>query len=95
MIARSMPPSSDNPGRSVKRLRKVRELSRQTPFPEASFTHWFATRPDEIVVKILICLIHQTKYLLDQQIPQLEAGFLKKDGLRGRMFAARKRARGS
>jgi four helix bundle suffix protein len=41
------------------------------------------------VANILICLIHQTNYLLDQQLRQLEKAFLEEGGLRERMTHAR------
>jgi len=47
------------------------------------------TRPAQIVANILICLLHQTNYLLDQQIRQLETAFVKEGGLRERMTQAR------
>jgi four helix bundle suffix protein len=37
----------------------------------------------------VICLIHQTNYLLDQQIRRLEQDFLAEGGLRERMTRAR------
>ena len=49
--------------------------------------------PPEVVANILICLIHQTNYLLDQQLRQLEKAFLKEGGLRERMTRARLSAR--
>jgi four helix bundle suffix protein len=42
-----------------------------------------------VVANIIICLIHQTNYLLDQQLRQLEQAFLVKGGLRERMTKAR------
>ena len=47
------------------------------------------TRSSGIVANIVICLIHQTNYLLDQQLRQLEKAFLKEGGLRERMTRAR------
>jgi four helix bundle suffix protein len=47
------------------------------------------TRPAEVVANIAICLIHQTNYLLDQQIRRLEQDFVKEGGLRERMTRAR------
>ena len=41
------------------------------------------------MANILICLIHQTNYLLDQLIRQLEEAFVKEGGLRERMTRAR------
>ena len=47
------------------------------------------TRPPNIVANIIICLIHQTNYLLDQLIRRLEKDFLEKGGLKENMFRAR------
>ncbi len=66
--------------------------SRQNRSYEAYRTY-IETRPAEIVANILICLIHQTNYLLDQQLRQLEKAFLEEGGLRERMTRARLSAR--
>ena len=47
------------------------------------------TRPPEVIANIAICLIHQTNYLLDQQLRRLEDDFVKEGGLRERMTRAR------
>jgi four helix bundle suffix protein len=54
-----------------------------------TYRSYIETRPAEVVANILICLIHQTNYLLNQQIRQLEKAFLKDGGLRKRMTRAR------
>ena len=41
------------------------------------------------MANIMVCLIHQTNYLLDQQIRQLEKAFLDSGGLREGMTRAR------
>ena len=41
------------------------------------------------MANILICLIHQTNYLLDRQLRQLERAFVEHGGLSGRMLRAR------
>lgn len=41
------------------------------------------------MANIAICVIHQTNYLLDQQIRRLEKDFVKAGGLRERMTRAR------
>ncbi|MBN1141876.1 MAG: four helix bundle protein [Deltaproteobacteria bacterium] len=51
------------------------------------------TRPPEIAANIIICLIHQTNYLLDRLLKSLEQAFLKEGGLRERMTRARIEAR--
>ncbi len=45
------------------------------------------------MANILICLIHQANYLLDQQLKKLEQDFLKEGGLRERMTRARLKVR--
>jgi four helix bundle suffix protein len=49
--------------------------------------------PPEVAANIIICLIHQTNYLLDQQIRQLEKAFVTDGGLSERMTRARLAAR--
>lgn len=47
------------------------------------------TRSAETVANIILCLIHQTNYLLDRQILRLERDFVSKGGVRERMRKAR------
>lgn len=54
-----------------------------------SYKTFIETRPADIVANIMICLIHQTNYLLDQQLRALEQAFLAEGGLRERMTRAR------
>ncbi|MGZ4966732.1 MAG: four helix bundle suffix domain-containing protein [Chthoniobacterales bacterium] len=54
-----------------------------------TYKTYLETRPPEVVANILICLIHQTNYLLDQLLRQLEKAFLQEGGLRERMTRAR------
>jgi four helix bundle suffix protein len=49
----------------------------------------FENRSGEVRANMIICLIHQTNYLLDQQIRKLEQDFLQEGGLRERMSRAR------
>lgn len=42
-----------------------------------------------MVANILICLVHQTNYLLDQLIRKLEKAFVEEGGLRERMTRVR------
>jgi four helix bundle suffix protein len=46
-----------------------------------------------VVANIAVCLIHQTNYLLDQQIRRLERDFVQSGGLRERMTRARRQRR--
>jgi four helix bundle suffix protein len=71
----------------------VRKLGRKTPQTYEDYREFVETRPPEVVANIAICLIHQTNYLIDQQLRRLEQDFLKEGGLRERMTRARVRAR--
>jgi four helix bundle suffix protein len=73
--------------------RFVRRLGSRSNRSYESYRTYIETRPSEVVANILICLIHQTNYLLDQQLRQLEKAFLKEGGLRERMTRARLSAR--
>jgi len=53
------------------------------------YREFVETRPPEVVANIAICLIHQAKYLLDQQLARLEKEFVEHGGLRERMTQAR------
>src|SRR5215469_7327069 len=67
----------------------VRKLGKKDNLSYEDFREFIETRPAEIVANILISLIHQANYLLDQQIRRLERDFLKEGGLRERMTRAR------
>jgi four helix bundle suffix protein len=47
------------------------------------------TRPPEVIANIALCLLHQTNYLLDQQLKTLEKEFIEQGGLRERMTRVR------
>jgi four helix bundle suffix protein len=72
--------------------RFVRRLGAENR-PYESYRTYIESRPPETVANILICVIHQTNYLLDQLLRQLEQAFLKEGGLRERMTRARLRHR--
>src|SRR5437588_7010998 len=46
----------------------VRKLGARNDASYESYRTYIETRPPQIVANILICLIHQTNYLLDQQL---------------------------
>ena len=60
----------------------MRKLGARPNTTYETYRAYIDTRPPEIVANILICLIHQTNYLLDQQIRALEKAFLAEGGLR-------------
>ncbi|MDD2597636.1 MAG: four helix bundle suffix domain-containing protein [Kiritimatiellae bacterium] len=70
---------------------KAQDMSRVSHTSPVSYDTFrpFENRPPEIRANLIICLIHQTNYLLDQQLRKLEQDFMKEGGLRERMSCAR------
>ncbi len=79
--------------KNSREARYVRRLGSRSNRSYESYRTYIETRPPEVVANILICLIHQANYLLDQQLRQLEKAFLAEGGLRERMTRARLSAR--
>lgn len=71
----------------------VRKLGAKENRSYESYRSYVETRPPEVVANILVCVIHQANYLLDQQLRQLEKAFIQEGGLRERMTRARLAAR--
>jgi four helix bundle suffix protein len=71
----------------------VRKLGARKNESYESYRTYLESRPAEVVANILICLIHQTNYLLDRQLRQLEKAFVEQGGLRERMIRARLKER--
>ncbi len=71
----------------------VRKLGSRKGVSYETFREFIETRPGPVVANIIISLIHQTNYLLDQQLRRLEQDFLREGGLRERMTRARLAAR--
>ena len=71
----------------------VRKLGSEKRTTYESYKTYIDSRPAEVVANIMICLIHQTNYLLDQLLRALEKAFLAEGGLRERMTRARLEAR--
>ena len=72
----------------------VRKLGRADDVTYETFRTYIETRPPEVAANIIICLIHQTNYLLDPQIRELEKTFVTEGGLSERMTRARLAERG-
>jgi four helix bundle suffix protein len=72
-----------------KEAQYARKLGRKTPQTYEDYREFVETRSPEVIANIAICLIHQTNYLIDQQLRRLEQDFLEQGGLRERMTRAR------
>ena len=75
--------------RDSREARYARKMAHGTDVSYETYRPFVEGRPPETVANLIICLIHQTNYLLDQQIRRLERDFLKEGGLRERMTRAR------
>jgi len=67
----------------------VRKLSARKDRSYETYRAYLETRSALVVANIMVCLVHQTNYLLDQQLRQLEKAFVQEGGLRERMTRAR------
>ena len=67
----------------------VRRMARHGDGSYEIYRPYVETRSAETVANIILCLIHQTNYLLDRQILRLERDFVSKGGIRERMRKAR------
>jgi len=54
-----------------------------------AYARWLEHTDPAVVANTLICLIHQTNYLLDQQISALERDFVQEGGYSEQLAAAR------
>ena len=58
-----------------------------------SYMTYIEGSPPEVAANTLICLVHQTNFLLDQQLRQLEKQFLAQGGFTEKLYRARQSAR--
>ena len=78
-----------------KEAQYVRKLGRHEQHKYDSYREFCETRSAEAVANIALRLLHQTNYILDQQIRRLEQDFFKVGGLRERMTRSRLNYRNS
>ena len=71
----------------------VRRLAYEKNRTYSTYSSHIENSSPEIAANTIICLIHQTNYLLDQQLRQLERAFLEEGGFTERLYKARTLAR--
>lgn len=71
----------------------LRKLTGRKGFQFHEIKGLVENRPDHVVANMAVCVIHQTNYLLDNQLRSLERKFLLEGGLRERMSVARRHVR--
>lgn len=79
-------------GKNHSKAREVRSLCYRK---NRSYTTYrpYIESPPEIVANAAVCIIHQTNYLLDQQLRTLEKAFLKEGGFTEKLYRARTQMR--
>jgi restriction system protein len=73
--------------------REVRALCYRKNRSYSTYKTYLEASPPEVAANTMACLIHQTNYLLDQQLRALEKEFLKEGGFTERLYHTRLQAR--
>ncbi len=79
----------DNLAKTVRKLAYVKNRSYTTYKP------YIEKAPPEVAANTMVCLVHQTNYLLDRLLRHLENAFLEDGGFTERLYRARKMKRKS
>ena len=69
----------------------IRKLAYRENRSYITYRTYIEEAPAEVAANTVICLIHQTNYLLDQQLRQLEQAFLRDGGFTERLYRERKK----
>jgi four helix bundle suffix protein len=69
----------------------VRRLAYEKNRSYRTYRTYIEQSSREVAANTIICLIHQTNYLLDQQLRQLERAFLEHGGFTERLYRERKK----
>ncbi|MBW2441018.1 MAG: four helix bundle protein [Deltaproteobacteria bacterium] len=72
---------------------KVRKLAYASDRSYRTYKTYIESSAAEVAANALICLIHQSNYLLDRQLRQLEKRFLDQGGFTEKLYKARQHAR--
>src|SRR4030043_979198 len=80
-------------GKDHSKAKKVRALAHEKNRAYKTYRTYFEQRSPEIAANAAICLIHQTNYLLDQQLRALEKEFLKEGGFTEKLYRTRSQMR--
>ena len=80
-------------GKDDSMARSIRRLAYEGNRTYMTYRTYIEDSSAEIAANTTICLIHQANYLLDRQLQQLEAAFLKDGGFTERLYWTRKNRR--
>jgi restriction system protein len=80
-------------GKGYRKAQAVRKLAYASDRCYSTYKPYIENSLPEVAANTMLCLIHQTDYLLDRQLRSLEKGFLKEGGFTERLYSARINAR--
>lgn len=80
-------------GKDNEQAAKIRKLAYASDRSYLTYKTYIEESSPEVAANSIICLIHQTNYLLDQQLRALEKAFLEEGGFTERLYSARLQAR--
>jgi len=80
-------------GKDDAKAKEIRALAYRSNRSYKTYRNFLEASPPEIAANTMICLIHQTNYLLDQQLRALEKEFLKEGGFTERLYRVRSQMR--
>jgi restriction system protein len=79
-------------GKDHPMARLVRRLAYAPDRTYKTYQSYIENAPPEVAANTMLCLVHQTNYLLDQLLRQLEQAFLKEGCFTERLYQARQQA---
>ncbi|MEJ2170499.1 MAG: four helix bundle suffix domain-containing protein [Desulfobacterales bacterium] len=80
-------------GKNHPQAQKIRRLAFLKNRSYMTYRTYIESSSPEIAANVMLCLIHQTNFLLDQQLRQLEKKFLGEGGFTEKLYRARLKAR--
>lgn len=80
-------------GKDHEQAQAIRKLAWAENRSYTTYKTYLEASPPEVAANAAICLIHQTNYLLDQQLRALEKVFLKEGGFTERLYRVRTKVR--
>ena len=76
-------------GKNHPQAQKIRRLAYASNRSYKTYRTYIEGFSPEVAANTLLCLVHQTNFLLDQQLRQLENQFLEQGGFTEKLYRAR------
>jgi four helix bundle suffix protein len=80
-------------GKENPTAKEIRALAYRTDRSYMTYKTYIEEQKPGTAANTLVCLVHQTNYLLDQQLKQLEERFLSEGGFTERLYQKRRETR--